>query len=509
MNSALDLNTPGDTPVLDLTIAPTPSLEPELPAGPHGPAAAPPVDGMLARALLESASVVIYHSDPSGDLAYVNPEYRRIFGLTPQQSTDDWVLRVHPDDRLRVEEAWEDFCRRPRPVQFDYRTRAADGTVRYVSEQVAAMKGMAGYVGTISDFTDLVAAREHLRKAESLNQKTFDQAPIGIAYADRSGTFLRCNGTFCALLGFDPVELASKSIIDLTHGDDARSTAAELERLWAGEVDCIDHERRYVRRDGSILWVRTTTALVRNGRSAPDYSVEFLRDITQRKEMAAALLQQQTLLEAVITDLPVALIACDVSGSITHFNRAAVELHCVRVESHPVAAQVFLADGMTPVQPDEHPLARALRGETISDLELTIVPPEASPRSTLSSARRLIGPDGQVLGAVAVIQDTTERKRADLELERIHKQLMTASRQAGMAEVATNVLHNVGNILNSVNISASLVAERVKQSKAPGVARVAALLQEQGSRLGEFITQDERGKRIPEYLATLGRQLAA
>ena len=66
-----------------------------------------------------------------------------------------------------------------------------------------------------------------------------------------------------------------------------------------------------------------------------------------------------------------------------------------------------------------------------------------------------------------MIQDTTERKLADLELERVHKQLMTASRQAGMAEVATNVLHNVGNILNSVNISVSLVSERVKQSKAP------------------------------------------
>src|SRR6202011_2219839 len=54
----------------------------------------------------------------------------------------------------------------------------------------------------------------------------------------------------------------------------------------------------------------------------------------------------------------------------------------------------------------------------------------------------------------------------------------------------------------------SLVAERVKQSKAPGVSRIAALLQEQGERLGEFISRDERGRRIPEYLATLGQQLA-
>src|SRR6202041_2364701 len=80
---------------------------------------------------------------------------------------------------------------------------------------------------------------------------------------------------------------------------------------------------------------------------------------------------------------------------------------------------------------------------------------------------------------------------------------------AGMAEVATNVLHNVGNILNSVNISASLVIERVKQSKGPGVSRLAALLQEKGAAAAQFLAHDERGKRIPEYLTSLGEQLAS
>jgi signal transduction histidine kinase len=86
-------------------------------------------------------------------------------------------------------------------------------------------------------------------------------------------------------------------------------------------------------------------------------------------------------------------------------------------------------------------------------------------------------------------------------------QLIDRSFQAGKAEVATNVLHNVGNILNSVNISTSLVVERVKQSKAPGVGRVAALLLEKGEQVGQYLASDARGKRIPEYLATLGDQL--
>jgi PAS domain S-box-containing protein len=213
-----------------------------------------------------------------------------------------------------------------------------------------------------------------------LFRNTFDQAPLGIVYADRSGKFLRFNPAFCTMLGFDPGELADGTIGDFTCADDVAGVSSELERLWNGDVQFVDLEKRHIRKDGSLLWVRTTTALVREGSATPEYSVEFLRDISVRKDTAQ-------------------------------------------------------------------------------------------------------------------------------ELERVHKQLMSASRQAGMAEVATNVLHNVGNILNSVNISASLVIERVKQSKGPGVSRLAALLQEKGAAVGEFLAHDERGKRIPEYLTSLGEQL--
>ncbi len=474
------------------------------------------IDGALARALIESAPVAIYHADINSDISYINPEYRRVFGLTPTQSPNDWALGVHPEDRRRMEDTWGDFCRVPRPMRFEYRSVPKQGVVRYFAEQVVPTRGGSGHVGTISDFTDLVTVRDNLRKAETLFRNTFDQAPIGIGYADRDGKFLRFNDAFCALVGFTRAEFADKSIGELTHPGDAANAAAQLERLWNGEINFIDIEKRYVRKDGSSVWVRTTTALVRDGNTTP-CSVEYLRDITHRKDLAEALLEQQTLLEAVITDLPVGLLVCDVDGSITHSNRAAAELFGIQPEElpasssadvYPLTVDVYLADGVTPVERADRPLARALRGENVINCELVLAPRDSRPRrTTLSTARQLNNPDGQILGAVAVIQDTTERKRQEMELERVHKELMTASRQAGMAEVATNVLHNVGNILNSVNISASLVAERVRQSKAPGVARLAALLLEQGAAAGRFITDDERGKRIPEYLAALGEQL--
>ena len=349
-------------------------------AGGHPQAPADADDVALGRALLESAPVAIYHTDGAGHSAYFNPAYREMFGLKPDDTDANWAQWVHPDDRPRMKDAWADFGRQPRPMNFEYRSDPRKGVNRVLAEQVVPVGSGRGFVGTITDVTELIAARDDLRKMETLFRNTFAQAPIGVAYADRSGTLLRCNRMFGEILGYDPEEIATRSVFDLTHAEDTSYSTIELERLWNGAVEFIDIEKRYIHRDGRIVWVRVTTALVREGDTAPERSVEFVRDIS-------------------------------------------------------------------------------------------------------------------------------DRKAADIELERVHKALMAASRQAGMAEVATNVLHNVGNILNSINISASLVAERVKQSKAGGLTRVAALLAEQGDKLGEFLVSDERGKRVPEYLASLGEQL--
>ena len=99
--------------------------------------------------------------------------------------------------------------------------------------------------------------------------------------------------------------------------------------------------------------------------------------------------------------------------------------------------------------------------------------------------------------------------RAQAEAQEAHQALVRASRQAGMAEVASSVLHNVGNVLNSVNVSANLLDERMRTSKASGLARVVAMLEEQGDQLGSFIASDDRGKRLPTYLAQLSSQLQA
>jgi len=95
----------------------------------------------------------------------------------------------------------------------------------------------------------------------------------------------------------------------------------------------------------------------------------------------------------------------------------------------------------------------------------------------------------------------------ELEIERVHRELLATSRQAGMADVATGVLHNVGNVLNSVNVSATLIGDHVRHTKAVNIAKVAALFDEHKADLAGFLTKDARGQMIPSYLSSLAETL--
>src|SRR5260370_19401134 len=109
----------------------------------------------------------------------------------------------------------------------------------------------------------------------------------------------------------------------------------------------------------------------------------------------------------------------------------------------------------------------------------------------------------------ALQREINEREQAEEALRISQQKLLESSRLAGMAEVATGVLHNVGNVLNSVNVSAGLVVEKLRRSKAPQLAKAAALLTSQNGDLTEYLTKDPNGQKLPGYLSKLGEFFVA
>ena len=104
--------------------------------------------------------------------------------------------------------------------------------------------------------------------------------------------------------------------------------------------------------------------------------------------------------------------------------------------------------------------------------------------------------------------EVNERKKAQAEREELHQQLMQASRQAGMADVASNVLHNVGNVLNSINVSTETLLKTLKKPMVGDVCRIASMFHEHQDNLQVFLTQDPKGKQIPSYLGMVAESLS-
>jgi C4-dicarboxylate-specific signal transduction histidine kinase len=101
-----------------------------------------------------------------------------------------------------------------------------------------------------------------------------------------------------------------------------------------------------------------------------------------------------------------------------------------------------------------------------------------------------------------------QRKEVQAQNEKTHRELLKVSRAAGMSEVATGVLHNVGNVLNSINISASIVAEHLNEFNIANIARAANLMREHADDIGNFMANDPKGKQLPDYLAKLATHLS-
>lgn len=189
----------------------------------------------------------------------------------------------------------------------------------------------------------------------------------------------------------------------------------------------------------------------------------------------------------------------------------AVSKSCVRNFGGATAAQIigrtdfdfFSAAHARRAYDDEQDIIRT--GAPILNKVEREIWPDGRVTWSLTSKMPLRDEDGKIIGTFGLSKDITQTQEMQLALEKAHKELVDASRIAGMAEVATGVLHNVGNVLNSLNVSASVLASGLRQSKADSLAKLAALLREHQHDLAEFLTHDPKGRRVPEFIASLAR----
>ncbi|HYL91314.1 MAG TPA: EAL domain-containing protein [Burkholderiales bacterium] len=186
------------------------------------------------------------------------------------------------------------------PVTLNARTigvlSMSSATVREPDERLMRTMRLIG--AQIGQFLSRKQSEAALAASESRFRQTFELAASGIAHVDLAGHFTDVNRKLCDMLGYFESELIGRSVKDISHPDDRDKTDAERARMRAGEVPSVQLEKRYLRKDGSVLWVALTVALARNAAGEPQHEIAIMEDITERKEKEATLSRFRTALDS-------------------------------------------------------------------------------------------------------------------------------------------------------------------------------------------------------------------
>ena len=334
--------------------------------------------------------------------------------------------------------------------------------------------------------------------------------PDAVYFKDLESRFVRASISLAQRVGYDdPNELVGRSDLDLfseEHGMQAFADEQEVIRTGQPILGKVEKETLA---DGRSAWVLTSKLPWRNPAGNIIGTFGISKDITALKRAEEELQNSSDLLQALLDSIPDRIYFKNAQSRFIKVGKALVKrvgmtspeqvIGKTDFDFHPPElARQFVHD-------EEHIMAtgEAIIAKVEQQVGFDGEPIWASVTKVPISDRM-----GQIAGIIGISRDITALKRAEEELEHKSKELIGASRAAGMAEVATGVLHNVGNVLNSVNVAATLVSDMVRRSKAVNLARLAAMLKEHGQNLSVFFTQDEKGKQIPAYLDQLGKHLA-
>ncbi|MFL5489345.1 MAG: PAS domain-containing sensor histidine kinase, partial [Gemmatimonadaceae bacterium] len=161
---------------------------------------------------------------------------------------------------------------------------------------------------------------------------TFEQAAVGIAHLTLNEDWISVNQRYCEITGYTREEILNLKVEDLSHPDDAAASVEFVRRIRSGELPEYKIEKRYVRKDGSIVWVNLTVSIVRSALGDPLYLVEFIEDITQRREAQTEASRSLSLLRATLESTADGILVVGLDGKILSFNQKLADMWDIPAE---------------------------------------------------------------------------------------------------------------------------------------------------------------------------------
>lgn len=366
-----------------------------------------------------------------------------------------------------------------------------------------------------------------LAEASGLLEAMLDNSPDFIYFKDLDSRFVRFSRACLPRLGLtEPEMLRGKTDADFFAPSHAEPALADEQEVIRTGQAIVSHQEKETYPDGRVAWVLTTKMPWRDGSGAIVGTFGISRDVTELKEAESKLAYERDQLRALLDSSPDTIYFKDEQSRFALVSRSMVQIALTHapglryrrsVAGLPVdVSEENLLDGLTDfdvyreeearlAQEEEQDIVRTGKA-IVGKLEKQTFLDE-NIRWSLTSKMPWRDHNKKIIGTFGISKNITDLKETEEKIGLLHRQLLETSRQAGMAEVATGVLHNVGNVLNSVNVSATLVADHVRHTQAANVSKLATLVSQHKDDLADFLTKDSRGQMIPAYLGTLAEML--
>jgi PAS domain S-box-containing protein len=255
------------------------------------------------RSLTEALPQLVWSAMPDGACDYFSAQWTEHTGVAETELLGwRWLQTLHPKDREPTRQFWLGSVTGRHPYDVEYRVRRRDGEYRWFKTRGVPIRDGSGNIvkwfGTCTDITDLRQTEEALRASEQRFRGTFENAAVGIAHADSDGRWLRVNGKLAAILGYTVEETLHLRWQDFTYPEDVPASVEQLTALLRGERPSYSLEKRYVRKDGSVIWGQLAVSLQRDAAGQPAYAIAVMQDISERKRLEGELRQAKEAAEA-------------------------------------------------------------------------------------------------------------------------------------------------------------------------------------------------------------------
>ncbi len=368
------------------------------------------------QSVIDNAPAQVATVDRQGKILFIN---RPAPGLTLEQvvgsSVYDYLQPEHCD---QAKQCVEHVFRTGDTVVNESRATGPYGSVSWYETRLGPVKvdGQVIAVTLISsDVTERKQGEIALRESEERFRKVFEEGPLGVGIVGIDGRIQRANPRLCEMLGYSEQEIIKLGIQGITHSDDWEKDRQPIRRLAQGELDGYCLEKRYVRKDGEVIWAQLTASLMTDIDGKPTAIIGLVEDITQRKRTEEVLRRSEQKMRLHVQQTPLAVIEWDLEQRVTDWNPGAERIFGYTEEE-------ALGRDLSLLVP---PAAREHVGRVLAAL-LAKKGGERSTNENLTKDGKtilcewyntpLVNAEGQVIGMASLVEDITERKRAEADL---------------------------------------------------------------------------------------------